>query len=303
MLSSRDRPDAALQRAGHGNFVETQDGESYFVHLCGRPLRNRGRSVLGRETAIQKVVWGDDGWPRLDGDAGLALAEVSAPKLPAHPFPAEPTRHDFDGPELPLAFQWLRTPCPDDIFSLTARPGHLRLIGRESIGSPFTQALVARRQQSFCYSARTVIDFAPRHFQQMAGLVCYYNSTKFHYLYISHDEELGRHLRVMSALPDSTQADAFTDAIALLDGPVHLRVEVDEERLLFAYSLDGESWIFIDRIFDASILSDEASAPGMPNFTGAFVGMACQDMSGDRLAADFDFFDYRERDYLVDPRR
>jgi len=303
MLSSRDRPDAALQRAGHGNFVETQGGESYFVHLCGRPLNNRGRSVLGRETAIQKVVWSDDHWPRLAGEAGLPMLTVPAPKLAAHPFPAEPTRHDFDSPDLPIDFQWLRTPSPADIFSLTERPGHLRLIGRESIGSPFTQALVARRQQAFCYSARTLIDFAPRHFHEMAGLVCYYNSTKFHYLYISHDEELGRHIRVMSALPDGTQADAFTDAIALPDGPVHLRVEVDEERLYFAFSLDGETWTFIDRVFDASILSDEAAAPGTPNFTGAFVGMTCQDMSGVRLAADFDFFDYRERDYMIDPRR
>jgi len=302
MLSARNRPDAALQRAGHGNFVETTGGESYFVHLCGRPLRNRGRSVLGRETAIQKVDWGDDGWPRLAGEAGLPMLTVPAPKLPAHPFPAEPARHDFDEPDLPIDFQWLRTPNPADIFSLTARPGHLRLFGRESIGSPFTQSLVARRQQAFCYSARTVIDFVPDHFQQMAGLVCYYNSTKFHYLYISHDDELGRHIRVMSALPDSAQTDAFTDAIPLPDGPVHLRVEVDEERLYFAFSLDGDRWRWIDRVFDASILSDEAAAPGTPNFTGAFVGMACQDMSGDRLAADFDFFDYRERDYLVDPR-
>lgn len=302
MLSARDRPDAALQRAGHGNFVETPGGDSYFVHLCGRPLRNRGRSVLGRETAIQKVVWGDDGWPRLAGEAGLPMHEVPAPDLPAHPFPAEPSRHDFDTADLPIDFQWLRTPHPEDIFSLTARPGHLRLFGRESIGSPFTQALVARRQQAFCYSARTLVDFAPRHFQQMAGLVCYYNSTKFHYLYINHDEELGRHLRVMSALPDSPQSDAFTDPVPLPDWPVHLRVEVDEERLLFAYSLDGGNWTFIDRVFDASILSDEAAAPGTPNFTGAFVGMACQDMSGDRLAADFDFFDYRERGYRVDPR-
>ena len=26
----------------------------------------------------------------------------------------------------------------------------------------------------------------------MAGLVCYYNSAKFHYLYLSHDETLGK---------------------------------------------------------------------------------------------------------------
>jgi xylan 1,4-beta-xylosidase len=39
----------------------------------------------------------------------------------------------------------------------------------------------------------------------------------------------------------------------------------------------------------------------MANFTGAFVGMACQDMSGVGRHADFDWFEYRERDYAVDP--
>jgi xylan 1,4-beta-xylosidase len=58
----------------------------------------------------------------------------------------------------------------------------------------------------------------------------------------------------------------------------------------------------LPQIFDASILSDEASAPGQPNFTGAFVGMACQDLAGTRHPADFDWFDYQERDYMIDPR-
>ena len=41
------------------------------------------------------------------------------------------------------------------------------------------------------------------------------------------------------------------------------------------------------RSFDASILSDEAQTPGTPNFTGAFVGMACQDMAGTGRARRF----------------
>ena len=51
-------------------------------------------------------------------------------------------------------------------------------------------------------------------------------------------------------------------------------------------------------VFDASILSDEATAPGAPNFTGAFVGVACQDVSGTAQPADFDWFEYREREYM-----
>jgi hypothetical protein len=41
ILSARHRPDVELQRAGHADLVETPDGETYMVYLCGRPLRNR----------------------------------------------------------------------------------------------------------------------------------------------------------------------------------------------------------------------------------------------------------------------
>ena len=41
--------------------------------------------------------------------------------------------------------------------------------------------------------------------------------------------------------------------------------------------------------------------PGTPNFTGAFVGMCCQDLAGTAKVADFDYFEYRERGYEIDP--
>jgi xylan 1,4-beta-xylosidase len=304
IMSARHRPDAELQRAGHADLVETQNGETYLVYLCGRPLRNRGRCTLGRETAIQKMVWGEDGWLRTLDGPGIPALETPAPTLTPHPFPAMQAQEDFNSPQLPIDFQWLRTPWPEEIFSLTARPGFLRLFGRETLGSPFRQSLVARRLQSHCISAATVVEFEPEHFQQMAGLICYYNSAKFHYLYISHDETIGKHLRVMSCVPDSLQADAFTPPIAIPAGkPVHLRVEIDYERLHFASRVDGidHNCRWLPQQFDASILSDEAAAPGTANFTGAFVGMACQDMSGTAHPADFDFFEYQERPYRANP--
>jgi xylan 1,4-beta-xylosidase len=304
IVTARNRPDSELQRSGHADLVETQSGETYMVYLAGRPIPNRGRCILGRETCIQKMVWGGDGWLRtLDGE-GVPTLETPAPNLPAHRFPEKPEREDFDGPELPVEFQWLRTPFPDELFSLAARPGHLRLYGRESIGCLFKQALVARRQQAFCYTAETVVEFEPEHFQQLAGLTCYYNSSKFHYLHVSHDGQVGKYLAVMSSIPDAAQADAFTPPIPIPAGkPVRLRVEVDYERLMFAYQVVGvdSAWQWIPRQFDASILSDEAAAPGTANFTGAFVGMACQDMAGTARPADFDFFEYEERSYRANP--
>jgi xylan 1,4-beta-xylosidase len=95
--------------------------------------------------------------------------------------------------------------------------------------------------------------------------------------------------------------DAFTPPIPLPAGPVGLRVDVDEERLYFAWRQGTGPWHRLPQTFDASILSDEAQMPGTANFTGAFVGMACQDMAGTAAPADFDHFTYRERGFLADP--
>ena len=73
ILSARHRPDVALQRAGHADLVETQSGETYMVYLCGRPLGNRGRCTLGRETAIQPMTWSPDGWLRTTTAEGIPM--------------------------------------------------------------------------------------------------------------------------------------------------------------------------------------------------------------------------------------
>jgi xylan 1,4-beta-xylosidase len=101
----------------------------------------------------------------------------------------------------------------------------------------------------------------------------------------------------MTCTPDSPQSDFFTTPIPVDAGRIELRVEVDQERLRFAFRLGDGAWQWLPELFDASILSDEATVPGAPNFTGAFVGVACQDMAGTAHPADFDWFEYREREY------
>ena len=220
-------------------------------------------------------------------------------RCPPRRSPNGRVREDFDGQQLPIDFQWLRSPYPEELFSLSARPGYLRLYGRETIGSVFRQSLVARRQQAHCYSAITAMEFEPAHFQQAAGLVCYYNSSKFHYLHVSHDEEHGRHLRVMSCMPDSPQSDFFTAPIPIPAGSHRTARRSGLRAPAIRVPRRRRVWNWLPELFDASILSDECTGPGSANFTGAFVGMACQDMSGTGHPADFDFFEYREREYRV----
>jgi xylan 1,4-beta-xylosidase len=298
VITSKGAPDALLQRAGHGQIVETPEGEFYHTHLTSRPLPGTRRSPLGRETAIQKCVWGEDGWLRLAGGGPVPSVEVPAPGNAAHIPGPRRLDYPFDEPALPLDFQWLRTPYPDRIFSLTARPGHLRLFARESIGSWFEQALVARRQEHFSFRAETRVEFQPETFQQAAGLTHYYNRHKFHFLAVTHDASHGRVLTMMSCLgdwPNGRLTFPLAEPVALpADGPVELAVEVEEASEQFYWRGDGD-WRPIGAALDASLISDEAGRGEHGSFTGAFVGMVAFDISGSGRPADFDRFSYEAR--------
>lgn len=295
IITSKDDPEASLQRAGHGQVVETPDGGVYHTHLCSRPLPGTRRSPLGRETAIQKCIWDDDGWLRLADEGPVPRLEVPAPAGAADHEGSRASRSEFGKPVLPAEFQWLRTPYPDRIFSLTEKPGVLRLFGRELIGSWFEQALVARRQEDFAYRAETAVDFAPTTYQQAAGLVAYYNRHKFHFLAISWDERKGRSLSIMSCLGDwqnARLAFALAEPIDLPDdGTVDLAVDVRGSELQFFYRPEAK-WLPCDASLDASLLSDEAGRGEHASFTGAFVGMAAFDTSGAGASADFHHFTY-----------
>ena len=160
--------------------------------------------------------------------------------------------------------------------------------------SPFNQALVARRQQAFRYTAETEVEAQPTNFQQGAGLICYYNSTKFHYLQLTADDNGARQVQVMSAIPREGECGLMIEAAEIPPGPVALRVAVDHEVARFAYRPHGGEWRWLPKPVDMSLLSDEATLPGLPNFTGTFVGMACYDLSGAGMPADFAYFHYRE---------
>ncbi len=247
---------------------------------------------MGRETGLQKLVWGADGWPRL-AHGGLAPAvDVPAPTDVA-PAPPAAIERRFDGDRLPPEFQWLRTPEPERIFTLTGSA--LRLYGRESIGSWFEQALVARRQEHFVYRAETELDFDPETYQQAAGLTTYYNRSKFHFLALTWTEGLGRSLTILSCpgdWPDGKLAFPLGAPVPVADGPVGLAVEVDHAAQRF-YARGADGWAQVGPTLDASLISDEAGRGEHGSFTGAFVGMLAFDTSGRARPADFSRFAYR----------
>ena len=189
------------------------------------------------------------------------------------------------------------------MMSLTERPGYLRLKGRESILSKHYQSFVGTRIIEPNFSAITSIDYNPEIYQQMAGLTFYYNTANFYYLYISFDENQGKCIQLMKRESRKTKL-LLKEEISLPDNncEVLLRGDFSTEELHFYYRLSNEaSEIWHEIIPDdhetlpVHILSDEyANICGEQGFTGSFVGLCSQDLTGRRKNADFAFLDIRK---------
>ncbi len=289
LVTSIGHPEIALQKAGHGSLVETQNGEWYLAHLCGRPVDGE-HCILGRETSLQKCVWKDDGWIYLSHGTNQPIEEVEAPKgIELQPHDKDDWDGKFDSEILDLNFQSLRQPCSEDWVSLKDRPGYLRLKGMEPTISNFRQSLLARRIQSLDIEVMTRVEFQPTTFQQMAGLIAYYDTQNHYYLRISHDDELGRNLNILGT-DAATSTEVLAEDVSIPDeGEVDLRLTLKGSDLQFYYKVGEGNWTAIGPVLNATILSDDYNNLG---FTGAYVGMCCQDISGFRLPADFSEFKY-----------
>ena len=286
--------DAELQKAGHGCLVDTPSGEWYLAHLCGRPLAETKRCPLGRETALQKVFWTEDGWLRLEGGGSRPQLEIPAPELPEHPWPEAPQREEFDGEAWPREWQTLREPPSEDWVSLRERPGFLRLYGRLSLCSPFEQSLVGRRLQHHEGEVETSLEFSPEHFLQSAGLAAFYDDQHWFYLQVTYAEDQGRVLRLV--VNEQYRIKEPLEPIPLPAGPVRLGALWKGSGLRFCYAMGGGERCLLEPILDLSLLSDEVGT--RYRFTGAFFALCAQNHTNQRVPADFDWFSYKGAEKL-----
>lgn len=304
-ITNFDTPDMEIQKQGHGALVNTPSGEWYYASLCARPWNHtnesrhdpRGWSTLGRETAIQKVEWDDQGWPRIVGGHG-GQVEVEAPKdaiLSAGS--ADHSRHDeFDQPALDLDWNTLRVP-------FTAKMGHtgkgyLELVGRGSLASNFDVSMIAQRWQAFNFTAETKVKFDPFSYQQMAGLTNFYNDKHWSWVFLTHYENRGKVIEVAENNRGNYTSYLKDHAVKVPDDvdEVWLRTQVEKQTYYYEYSFDGQEWHRIPVELDAAVLSDDYVLQTYGGFfTGAFVGLAAVDYSGYEVPAQFGYFDYQEK--------
>jgi xylan 1,4-beta-xylosidase len=272
--------------AGHADLVQDPAGNWHAVLLATRQYEG-GLANLGRETFLATVTW-EEGWPVMNPGAGRLLAEFPAP-LPEHPWPAEPPVDDFDTATLAPAWNMLRTPRAE-FFSLTARPGHLRLRLRpETVTQACNPSFVGRRQQHLAFAARTAMDFEPASVSECAGLVLIRGTDHQIRLIVTMAGTPGR--KVVKAIVRCGGADQVVAEAAVPAGRVFLAAEAVGPAYALRYAQDPARWQTLATA-DGQVLSPSA----VGDFTGVYLGMYASAQGHPSASfADFDWFSYAGR--------
>lgn len=282
-------PDSLLQKSGHGSMVDTQSGETYLVHLCARPFVPELRCTLGRETAIQKMMWTDDQWLRMASGGNLAEVLVEASSLPEVPVKQIPDFDDFNEEELGLQYYAPRI-MPQRFADLKARPGYVRIRGQESRTSLNQVSILARKLTSVYATVTTKMEFIPEVHQHSAGLILYYDNMNYINLRKYYSETLGQSALSIIHLENGEKTEFLNTRIPVSDDPVYLRLTIEGRQSCFSWCYDGVNYQRIGRVFDTTRFSDEYCKYG--EFTGTMVGITCADRVKHSHYADFDFFEY-----------
>jgi xylan 1,4-beta-xylosidase len=273
--------DYPIVGTGHADLVETQNGELWLVLLAMRPYGGYYYN-LGRETFLAPARW-EEGWLIISPGTGRVESEYLSPNLPEYVFEASPPRDDFDHTTLAYHWNFLRTPR-EDFYSLTERPGFLRLRLRpQKLSEQTNPSFVGRRQQHIDFTAQTEFEFTPQSNNECAGLALLQNKD-FYYLFV-----VTRTTETVVRLIKRSHGEAKTLAERPISTDIYtLKVTAHEQDYSFYFSMNNQ-WHRLAENVDGRILS----TPVAGGFVGAYIAMYAS--SNDQPStnfADFDWFEY-----------
>jgi xylan 1,4-beta-xylosidase len=282
-LKQRD-PAALLQRCGHAKFVKTPGGEWYALYLCARPIGGK-YTAMGRETALQRVEWMDDGWPYMGDGTPLESADLPVPGTSQH---IETSFIDhLDGPALKKEWQFVRNPSSE--WSLSERPGHFRIWTQDGdLYERRAKNTLVLRETETRHTASTLLHFVPRWEGEQAGLACYYATDA----YIKCTKTRDGVVLFMRA--GSEERIVASSPLENMQSPVTLQVQVDGLKRSFFYREGDGSLKMLGEVENCAFLSDEFLQNGAKRHTGTMVGLYANNGGcGSRIPADFKYFEYR----------
>lgn len=307
---------AAIQRAGHGKPVCTQNGEWYMVYLCGRMI-GAGYSMLGRETALDPITWTADGWPLVNNGNGPSVLQKK-PNLPQQlskmTIGNEAECEEGKANETDMAFNknrerlnWV-TPRAPEVDGVAFLENGYRVKGSTyPLSSADARNILLRRQTEFCFSAKAVMKIPKLMIGQEAGVTCYYDENTWVNFYLGRNEggyfvQVKEHIGTKDIVHQAESLLVLQflvrDGLALekacegsSKSDTYITFYVDTEYLerRFSYQI-GKERIQLAKLSNVYYLCDEGIQMGK-RFTGAMIGMYAY--AGDEpLYAEFSEFDY-----------
>ncbi len=167
VLAQRDTP---INGPHQGALVDTPGGQWWFLHF-------QDADVYGRVLHLQPVRWEND-WPLIgveqdERGVGRPVLRFQKPTVAGPNGVAAPqTSDDFSAPRLGLQWQW-HANHRDEWYSLTERPGYLRLYPQFVPDADFRRAgnLLLQKFPAREFSADTELELPAAHEHVRAGLI------------------------------------------------------------------------------------------------------------------------------------
>lgn len=272
-----------IVNVGHADLVDASDGRTWSTLLATHTVGGVA-SLLGRQTHLVPVAW-EAGRPLFAPGVGRVQAEVEAAGVPDQAPAQAAVRDHFDGAELDLEWNTLRT-SGGERMSLTERPGHLRLtLGRTRPTELGPLSFVGRRLPWTSGRATTVVELSDAAGPMSAAGLLLRHSEDAHLALVISPGEPGEPRRVETTLTVGGEPRVIGAASVAPEGPVELAMRFDGFRVeLEARAGANGSWSPV-AVADVAPLSPDVAG----GFVGAWIGMlAVGDGTGH---ADFDRFE------------
>ena len=231
-----ERGNKVIRSACQGALLQVPDGSWWFIHQL---VQNCPNPFQGRPQFLEPVTW-KDGWPIIGKDVdsdGIGEPVWSGRKpLAGCPIAAPQTDDEFASDKLGPQWEWNHNPR-DDRWSLTERPGWLRLKASVPVGKGDFWGACNTISQRIMGTGRgtivTKLDLSGMKPGQQTGFARF--SSIYHLFGVRMDDSSVKRLRFNAN-------GKVTDGPAIKSDSLWIRTVNQGDQACFAYSTDGESF-------------------------------------------------------------
>ena len=199
-----------------------------------------------------------------------------------------PQWDNFECSTLQLQWNTIHPPV-DPFYSLTDRPGYLRLQVRPEVMEEIcTPSFIGRRQRHKNFLAKTAMEFAPAADQEEAGIALV-QDDRFHYLMTLGQKEEQPVLRFWKT--ENGKKSLLVEKGISPSKRLYLSVYGHTTGYSFYYGSDDQEMFPLIENVEASLLSSVVNNA----FSGVYLDFmyATSNHTASRNHADFDFFCYQ----------